>query len=67
MGDPIEEAKARVKEAAGAITGSSSLRREGRSQQSKADAQEKAARHEEQAESARIEASKAEAAERRNQ
>lgn len=65
MGNPIEEAKGRLKEGLGAVTGSSSLKREGKAQQHKNDAQERAARHEERAESARIEASQAEARERR--
>lgn len=67
MANPIEEGKGRLKEAFGAVTGSASLKREGRSQQTKAEAEEKAARHEERAESARIEASQAEARQRRNQ
>lgn len=67
MPNPIEEAKGRLKEAVGAVTGSSSLKREGRSQQQKADAQEKAARHEEHADAARAEAAQADAAERRHQ
>ena len=67
MANPIEEMKGRLKEGLGAVTGSASLKREGKSQQSKVDAEERAARHEERAESARIEASRAEAKERRNQ
>lgn len=67
MTNPIEEGKGRVKEALGAVAGSSSLKREGRAQQHKADAQERAARYEERADSARLEASRAESAERRNQ
>lgn len=67
MANPIEETKGRIKEGLGAITGSSSLKREGRAQQEKADAQETAAQREERAESARVEASRAESAERRHQ
>lgn len=67
MGNPIEEAKGRIKEGIGALTGSQSVKREGRSQQNKADAQEEAARHEERAESARIEAARSDTAERRHQ
>lgn len=67
MANPIEEVKGRIKEGLGAVTGSSSLKREGKAQQSKADAQERAARHEERADAARVDAARAEDRERRNQ
>ncbi|WP_084216406.1 CsbD family protein [Pseudonocardia spinosispora] len=47
----IEEAKGKAKEAAGSLTGSDDLRREGQAQQNKADEEEKAER-------ARLEAEK---------
>ncbi len=67
MANPIEEGKGRLKEAIGAVTGSSSVKREGRAQQDKAEAQEEAARHEERAEAAASDASKAQSAESRHQ
>lgn len=67
MANPIEEVKGRAKEGLGAVTGNSRMKREGRAQQSKADAQERAARHEDRAEAARLEAARAEDRERRNQ
>lgn len=67
MANPIEEGKGRLKEAIGAVTGSASIKREGRAQQDKADAQEEAARHQERADAAGAEASKARSAERHHQ
>jgi uncharacterized protein YjbJ (UPF0337 family) len=67
MGNPIEDVKGRAKEAAGAVTGSDSLRREGQAQQEKSDAQERAAQHENKADAERARAADAEVDERRNQ
>ena len=53
--NPAEDAKGRAKEAAGAVTGSESLRREGKAQQDKAEAQEEAARAKTEAEAAESE------------
>lgn len=60
MGDPIEDAKGRAKEAAGAVTGSESLKQEGEAQQQKSEAEEEAARKER-------EAAEAQEREKRNQ
>ena len=51
-GNPVEDVKGRAKEAAGSITGSESLKREGEAQQDKSAHQEKAAREESRAEAA---------------
>ena len=67
MPDPIEDVKGRVKEAAGVITGSKSLEREGEAQRDKAAAKEDAARAEERADQARERAAAAEARERSHQ
>lgn len=55
-----EDMKGRVKEAAGAVTGDESLKREGAAQQDKAAAQREAAAKEAEAEKARAEARAAE-------
>ncbi len=67
MGNPIEDAKGKAKEAAGAVTDSESLKQEGQAQQKKSDRQEEAARADREAEARRAEAAVAEAEERRNQ
>jgi uncharacterized protein YjbJ (UPF0337 family) len=67
MGSPVEDAKGRAKEAAGSVVGSESMKREGRAQQDKADKEERAARHEREAEDARLEAAEAEGREQSNQ
>ena len=63
----IEDAKGRAKEAAGAVTGDESLKREGEAQQDKAAAQRDVAAKEAEAEKARAEASAAEAEQRSHQ
>ncbi len=55
MGNPIEDAKGKAKEAAGAVTDSDSLKREGAAQQDKSDAQEDAAKAQNRAEAAEAE------------
>jgi uncharacterized protein YjbJ (UPF0337 family) len=67
MGNPIEDVKGKAKEAAGALSDSESLKREGQSQQRKSDRQEDAARAERTAEEKRAEAASAEAEQRRNE
>jgi uncharacterized protein YjbJ (UPF0337 family) len=67
MGNPIEDAKGKAKEAAGAVTDSESLRREGQAQQNKSDKQEEAARAESKADAKRAEADEEEARQRANQ
>jgi uncharacterized protein YjbJ (UPF0337 family) len=67
MGNPIEDIKGKAKEAAGALSDSASLKREGEAQQRKSDRQEDAARAENKAKEKRAEAASAEAEERRNQ
>jgi uncharacterized protein YjbJ (UPF0337 family) len=52
MGNPIEDVKGKAKEAAGAVTDSASLKREGQAQQDKSDAQEDAARAQNRADAA---------------
>ena len=63
----VEDVKGRAKEAAGALTGDESLKREGEAQQDKAAAQRDVAAREAEAEKARAEASAAEAAQRSHQ
>ena len=55
MGNPIEDAKGKAKEAAGAVTDSESLKREGEAQQTKSDAQEDAAKAKSRADAAEAE------------
>jgi uncharacterized protein YjbJ (UPF0337 family) len=63
----VEDLKGRAKEAAGAVTGDQSLRREGQAQQDKAEAQRDVARKEAEAEAARAEAKSKEAEQRLHQ
>ena len=63
----VEDAKGKVKEAAGAVTGKDELRREGRAQQDKAGAEREVAAREAQAEKARAEAEAHEAEQRAHQ
>jgi len=62
-----EDVKGKVKEAAGAVTGSESLKSEGRAQQDKAAAEREVAAREAEAENARAKAAAAEADERAHQ
>jgi uncharacterized protein YjbJ (UPF0337 family) len=62
-----EDIKGRAKEAAGAITGDESKKREGQAQQEKADADERAAQKEAEARAARAEADQREAEQRSEQ
>ncbi len=63
----IEEVKGKAKEAAGAVTGNDEMRREGQSQQEKADAERDVARKEAEAEKARAVAEAREAEQRSHQ
>jgi uncharacterized protein YjbJ (UPF0337 family) len=63
----VEDVKGRAKEAAGAATGDESLRKEGRAQQDKADAERDVATKEAQAEKARAEVATHESAQRAHQ
>jgi uncharacterized protein YjbJ (UPF0337 family) len=63
----VEGVKGKVKEAAGAVSGNDELRREGRAQQEKGDAQRDVARKEAEAEKARVEADAREAEQRSHQ
>jgi uncharacterized protein YjbJ (UPF0337 family) len=63
----VEDAKGKVKEAVGAVTGKDELKREGEAQQEKADAQREVAQKEAEAEKARAEAAAHEAAQRSHQ
>jgi uncharacterized protein YjbJ (UPF0337 family) len=63
----IEDLKGRLKEAAGAVTGDRSLKREGTAQQDKDAAKQRAAKKEAEADRARKEARAHETRERRNQ
>ena len=63
----VEGVKGKVKEAAGALGGDEDMRKEGRAQQEKADAQREVARREAEAEKARGEASAREAEQRSHQ
>lgn len=63
----VEDVKGKAKEAAGAVTGSDKLKREGEAQQSKADAEREVAEHEAKAEGARAEAEAQEAQQKANQ
>ena len=68
MGDAgTEDVKGRIKEAAGAITGSDKLEREGEAQREKAGAEEDAAALQADANAARAEARAAESEQRANQ
>jgi uncharacterized protein YjbJ (UPF0337 family) len=62
-----EDIKGRAKEAAGAVTGDESMKREGQAQQQKADAEKRAAEKEAEASAARAEAVAGEAAQRSEQ
>jgi uncharacterized protein YjbJ (UPF0337 family) len=63
----MEDVKGRVKEAAGAIAGDKDLRREGRAQQDKAEAEREVATKEAEAEKARAAAQAHEAEQRAHQ
>ena len=63
----VEDVKGRAKEAAGAVTGNESLKKEGEAQQDKAAAQRDVAAKEAEAEKARAAASAAEAEQRSHQ
>ncbi|WP_433677899.1 microaggregate-binding protein 1 [Nocardia sp. CA-119907] len=63
----VEDAKGKIKEAAGAVTGDDDLRGEGRAQQDKAESQRDAARKEAEAEKERGEAAAHEARQRAHQ
>ncbi|MGN6791945.1 MAG: microaggregate-binding protein 1 [Streptosporangiaceae bacterium] len=63
----VEDVKGRAKEAAGAVTGDESLKKEGTAQQDKAAAQRDAAAKEAEAEKARTEARAAETEQRSHQ
>jgi uncharacterized protein YjbJ (UPF0337 family) len=63
----VEDVKGKAKEAAGAVTGSDELRREGRAQQEKAESQRDVAAKEAEAEKARAEAKAHEADQRSHQ
>ena len=63
----VEDVKGKAKEAAGAITGKDELRREGRAQQDKAEAERDVAAKEAEAEKARAEAEAREAEQRAHQ
>ena len=63
----VEEVKGRAKEAAGAATGDESLRKEGRAQQDKADAERDVATKEAEAEKARAAAAAHESTQRAHQ
>jgi uncharacterized protein YjbJ (UPF0337 family) len=63
----VEDVKGRAKEAAGALTGDEELRREGRSQQEKAEAERDVAQAEAQAEVERAKAQARELEQRRHQ
>jgi uncharacterized protein YjbJ (UPF0337 family) len=63
----VEDAKGRVKEAVGAVSGRDDLTREGQAQQDKAEAQRDAAKKEAEAEAARGSAQVAEERQKSNQ
>ncbi len=63
----FEEVKGKAKEAAGAVTGNEEMRREGQTQQEKADAERDVARKEAEAEKARAVAEAREAEQRSHQ
>lgn len=63
----VEDVKGKAKEAGGAVTGDESLRREGRAQQDKADAEKEVSAKEAEAEKARGKARAHEAEERGHQ
>jgi uncharacterized protein YjbJ (UPF0337 family) len=63
----VEEVKGKAKEAVGAVPGKDELRREGRAQQEKADAQRDVAAKEAEAEKARAEAKVREAEQKSHQ
>ena len=63
----VEGVKGKAKEAVGAVTGNDEMRREGRAQQEKGDAQRDVARKEAEAEKARAEAKAREAEQRSHQ
>ena len=63
----VEEVKGKAKEAVGAVSGHDELRREGRAQQEKADAEREVAAKEAQADKARAEATVHESEQRSHQ
>lgn len=63
----VEEVKGKAKEAAGALTDDEEMKREGRAQQEKADAERDVARKEAEAEAARADAEAHESQQRANQ
>ena len=63
----VEDAKGKVKEAAGTLVGNDELKAEGQAQQDKADAEREVAGREAQAEKARLEAEAAEREQRMHQ
>lgn len=63
----VEDAKGKLKEAAGTVTGNDSLKREGEAQQDKAEAQREVAQKEAAAEKARAKAEAHEARQRAEQ
>ena len=63
----VEDAKGKVKEGVGTVTGNDSLKREGSAQQDKAESQREVAGREAEAEKARAKAEAAEARERAEQ
>jgi uncharacterized protein YjbJ (UPF0337 family) len=63
----VEDAKGKVKEAAGALSGRDDLKHEGEAQQRKAEAEREVAKKEAEAEAARAKASAHEAEQRANQ
>ena len=63
----VEGAKAKIKKAAGSVTGDERLEREAEAQEAKAGAQRESAKHESEAEAARAKARGAEAVQRMHQ
>jgi uncharacterized protein YjbJ (UPF0337 family) len=63
----VEDAKGKVKEVVGAVTGRDDIKREGEAQQDKAEAQRDVAKHEAEAESARAAAKASEGREKAEQ
>lgn len=63
----VEDAKGKLKEAAGSLTGDESMKAEGQAQQDKAEALREVAGREAQAEKARVEAEAAEREQRAHQ
>lgn len=65
--DAVEQAKGRVKEAAGVLAGDEDLEQQGQAQQEKVEKQQEAEQKAAEAQAAQAEASKAEAEQRRAQ